>query len=159
MVFALLFIPSVTAINDVPKIKQQSKPIVVSHWKKVAGKMTPYVIQAADKTGVSPKLITAMIVVESHGHPEAVSNAGAIGPMQLMPYTAWNVLRVNPWNPEQNIMGGARYIQRLIKRYHGNRKLALAAYNAGPTMVDEDGGVPICAKQYVKEVFKIEKSI
>ena len=94
-----------------------------------------YVQIAAKKSGLPPRLIAAVIHVESRGNVDAVSSAGAIGPMQLMGSTA-KMLGVNPWNPEQNIEAGALYLAQLIKRF-GGLWLGLEAYNTGPTNVAE----------------------
>ena len=94
-----------------------------------------YVQIAAKKSGLPPRLIAAVIHVESRGNVDAVSSAGAVGLMQLTKNTA-KMLHVNPWNPKQNIVGGARYLARLIKRF-GGLWLGLEAYNTGPTNVAE----------------------
>jgi soluble lytic murein transglycosylase-like protein len=91
---------------------------------------------------VSPALVTAMIDVESHGDPSAVSAAGAAGLMQLMPATAVTYGVSNRFDPEENVSGGCRYLHDLLVRYHNNVPLALAAYNAGPGAVDASRGMP-----------------
>ncbi|MCY0908203.1 MAG: lytic transglycosylase domain-containing protein [Sulfobacillus thermotolerans] len=109
--------------------------------------------QAAASTGLSPALLQAVATVESSLNPEAVSSAGAVGVMQLMPGTAAE-LGVNPYNAEQNIMGGAEYLKSLFDSFHGNLPLAIAAYNAGPGAVDHFGGIPPYeqTQQYVQKV-------
>ncbi len=96
---------------------------------------------AAGATGVDARLIEAVARQESGLRDTAVSPAGAIGLMQLMPATA-RALGVDPRDADQNLMGGARYLGGLIRRYDGDLTLALAAYNAGPGAVDRHGGVP-----------------
>jgi soluble lytic murein transglycosylase-like protein len=96
---------------------------------------------AASATGVDARLIEAVARQESGLRDTAVSPAGAIGVMQLMPATA-RALGVDPRDADQNLMGGARYLGGLIRRYDGDLTLALAAYNAGPGAVDRHGGVP-----------------
>jgi len=91
---------------------------------------------------VSPALVTAMIGVESHGDPSAVSSSGAAGLMQLMPATAVTYGVSNRFDPEENVSGGCRYLHDLLVRYHNNVSLALAAYNAGPGAVDASRGIP-----------------
>lgn len=85
----------------------------------------------AARHGVEPDLVRAVIVAESAGNPRAVSSAGAIGLMQLMPATAAS-LGVNPWQPVENLAGGIAYLSSLLRAYGGNTRLALIAYNAGP---------------------------
>jgi soluble lytic murein transglycosylase-like protein len=96
----------------------------------------------ARATGLSPKLVSAMISVESHGDPAAVSRAGAQGLMQLMPDTATTYGVANAFDPDQNVNAGCRYMRDLLRRYHNNVSLALAAYNAGPGSVDATHGIP-----------------
>ncbi|MCY0878400.1 MAG: lytic transglycosylase domain-containing protein [Firmicutes bacterium] len=109
--------------------------------------------QAAAATGLSPALLAAVASVESGFDPNAVSSAGAIGLMQLMPETA-AALGVNPDNVLQNALGGAEYLKTLLNEFGHNLSLALAAYNAGPGAVEAYGGVPPYAQtqQYVKDV-------
>jgi soluble lytic murein transglycosylase-like protein len=110
--------------------------------------------RAAVAAGVDPQLLTAVVWTESDFVPDAVSDAGAVGLAQLMPATA-EMLGVDPNDPEQNLLGGARYLSDMIDRYDGRLDLALAAYNAGPTRVSRlwDGGseVPISGP-YVQRV-------
>jgi soluble lytic murein transglycosylase-like protein len=100
------------------------------------------VIAQARDNGLAPQLVSAMIEVESHGDPAAVSRAGAQGLMQLMPDTAATYGVLNAFDPYENVSGGCRYMHDLLRRYHNNVSLALAAYNAGPGAVDGAGGVP-----------------
>jgi soluble lytic murein transglycosylase-like protein len=93
---------------------------------------------AARETGLEPALIHAVIATESRHQPLAVSPRGARGLMQLMPATARAMRINNPDNPEQNILGGARYLRTLLDEF-GELPLALAAYNAGPTAVRNAG--------------------
>lgn len=96
--------------------------------------------QAASSAGIDPKLLAAVTWSESGFNPAAVSGAGAVGLTQLMPATAAG-LGVNPNDPAQNLLGGARYLAGQLQRF-GRLDLALAAYNAGPSAVTKAGGIP-----------------
>jgi soluble lytic murein transglycosylase-like protein len=93
---------------------------------------------AADHS-ISPALVRAVIQAESAWNIRAVSVKGAQGLMQLMPATASDLGVTDPFDPEQNIRGGVKYLRFLLDRYDGNFELALAAYNAGPGAVDRHG--------------------
>lgn len=105
---------------------------------------------------LDPALISAIIKAESDFDPDAISRAGAIGLMQLMPATAIRLDVRDPFNPEQNIAGGARYLRYLLDRFHGNLPLALAAYNAGATRVEHYNTLPPIheTRRYVKKVLR-----
>lgn len=98
--------------------------------------------KAADKYDVSIDLLKAIAKQESNFKADAVSRSGAMGVMQLMPATAKELGVTNAFDPEQNIMGGAKYISKLLDQYNGDTKLALAAYNAGSGNVRKYGGIP-----------------
>lgn len=98
--------------------------------------------EAADKYDVPVMLLKAMGKAESGFDAAAVSPAGAQGVMQLMPATAEALGVSDPFDARSNIMGGARYISNLLKKYDGDMELALAAYNAGSGNVEKYGGVP-----------------
>lgn len=97
---------------------------------------------AAEKHGVDESLITQVIAAESNFNPRAVSRKRAEGLMQLLPKTAAFYSVANIFDPAQNIDAGTRYLKDLLARYRGDLRLALAAYNAGPDMVERYGGVP-----------------
>lgn len=99
-------------------------------------------IAAAQRHGLDPNLVLAVVGVESAFQPGAVSHKGAQGLMQLMPATARELGVVNPLDPAQNLDGGTRYLRRLIALYGGDLGKALAAYNAGPGAVRRHRGVP-----------------
>lgn len=95
---------------------------------------------AARQEKIPPALLSAVVEVESSFQPGAVSKAGALGLTQLMPGTARALGVSDPFDPWQNLVGGARFLRGLIDRYPGNLSLAVAAYNAGPGAVDAAGG-------------------
>lgn len=107
--------------------------------------------------GLDPCLVNSVIEVESGFDPQALSTKGAIGLMQVMPETAQDMGINNPWDPLDNIRAGSRYLSRLLRRYDGDIALALAAYNAGPSVVDAYGGIPPYneTENYVKRVLEI----
>lgn len=98
--------------------------------------------KAAKKYNVDVDLLKAIGKAESNFNANAVSRCGAQGVMQLMPSTAASLGVTDSLDPEQNIMGGAKYISSLLKKYDGDRNLALAAYNAGSGNVAKYGGIP-----------------
>lgn len=100
------------------------------------------VAQAAGKYGLDPALVTGVIETESGFDPRAVSSAGAKGLMQLMDGTARGLGVKDPFDPMENVLGGARLLRQLLDRYRGDVRLALAAYNAGAGAVDAHGGIP-----------------
>lgn len=110
--------------------------------------------KAADKYNVPVELLKSVAKAESNFRANAVSRCGAQGIMQLMPSTAKGLGVTNSFDPEQNIMGGAKYISGLLKRYDGNTSLALAAYNAGSGNVAKYGGIPPFkeTQNYVKKI-------
>ena len=97
---------------------------------------------AAQREGLWPELLRSVMRQESGFRPCAVSSKGAIGLMQIMPDTAAQFHLKDPFDPRENLDVGARLIKELLGRYNGNLALALGAYNAGPSRVDEAGAVP-----------------
>jgi len=98
--------------------------------------------KAAATYNVPEKLIAAVIKQESNFNPTVVSHAGAQGLMQLMPKTAQYLGVTNAFDPEQNIMAGAKYLRQMLDKFDNDPSLALAAYNAGASRVTKYGGVP-----------------
>lgn len=111
---------------------------------------------AADRHGIAPDLLRAVVRAESNFDPRAVSAKGAMGLMQLMPETARELGVTRPFDIQQNVDGGARYLKRLIERYGGDLRLALTAYNAGPAAVERhEGEVPYAeTRAYVRRVLR-----
>ena len=109
---------------------------------------------AAQKHGVDERLVAGVIAAESNFDPKAVSRKRALGLMQLLPNTAAQYSVTNVFDPAQNIDAGTHYLKDLLARYRGNLRLALAAYNAGPEMVDRYGGIPPFAetRNYVRQI-------
>lgn len=110
--------------------------------------------KAAKRYDVDPALIRSVMQTESAFNPIAVSSAGAMGLMQLMPELAAEFGVTDPFDPEQNIMAGTRYLRQLLKMHDGNVRLAVASYNAGPGAVARYGAIPPFAetREYVKRV-------
>lgn len=144
---------------DCSAVKQNDKAVKVKQTPLLVQKMLPRFASAhnfnpgrllegvrgiikrvAEALKMNPKVIEAVAIAESGGSQAAVSPKGAIGVMQLMPGTARG-LGVNPYDTEENILGGTLYLKAQIEQF-GSLPLALAAYNAGPGVVQRYGGIP-----------------
>lgn len=125
---------------------QRLQEIAVAHGGEI--------LKATIGTEVSPALVLAVIGIESGGRVDAVSTAGAVGLMQLIPATADRFGVVDVWDPVQNLKGGMAYLRWLLDRFEGNLELALAGYNAGEQAVTQHGGVPPYpeTQAYVKRI-------
>jgi soluble lytic murein transglycosylase-like protein len=132
----------------------QIPPSVSGH--KAEHQYHKLIAQTASQYQIDPALIKAIIMAESGYNPKAVSKRGAKGLMQLMPDTAEALGVEDIFNPRQNISGGVQYFSRLVNRFNGDVKLALAAYNAGSRYVRNYNGVPPfkATRYYIKKVFK-----
>lgn len=115
------------------------------------------IIEAARYYALPPAFVKAVIATESAFEPTAVSTAGALGLMQLMPQTARDMQVANPLDPVANIYGGVRYLRFMANAFNGDIRLTAAAYNAGPQRVKKSGGVPNIqeTRTYVKRVLKL----
>ena len=117
------------------------------------------VFKASRKYGVDVGLIKAVIKAESNFNPQAVSTAGARGLMQLMPATARSLGVNDSFDPEQNVMGGTRFLKDMLQRYNGNVDSALAAYNWGPGNVDKrPDRLPHETREYLARVKQLYAS-
>jgi soluble lytic murein transglycosylase-like protein len=110
--------------------------------------------KAADDNGVQAALLEAVVEAESGYDPKARSHAGAMGLTQLMPSTAASLGVSNPFDPQQNLNGGAKYLAGLINRFDDLPK-AIAAYNAGPGRVERGGPLPLETTRYVRKVMDL----
>jgi soluble lytic murein transglycosylase-like protein len=158
LIFMLLFCFSSRAFSDIYRYKDENG---VWHFTNVVNdrryklyirtpretstayirKYASIISQAASRFGVAPRLIRAIIKTESDFDHRAVSNKGAKGLMQLMPKTAGDMEVNDPYDPEENIFGGTRYFSQLLTRFKDVKK-ALAAYNAGPEVVERYQDIP-----------------
>lgn len=118
------------------------------HWDKI--------VIASSRWALDPHLVEAIIWVESHASPSAISPKGAMGLMQVMPGTARHANIHAPLNPIDNLLGACRYLRELMNRYRANLTWVLAAYNAGPAAVDRFKGIPPYqeTQRYVTAVLK-----
>ncbi len=115
-----------------------------------------YLVEVAAAYTLDPMLLKAVIKAESNFDCLAVSPKGALGLMQLMPGTARDMRVSDPFDPRQNIRGGARYLRKMLTLFDGDLDLALAAYNAGPEVVKNQGGIPAFPETtaYVERVLR-----
>ncbi|MCX6155578.1 MAG: transglycosylase SLT domain-containing protein [Candidatus Kapabacteria bacterium] len=142
-------LPQQTQLQNIGKISEiKSKDFGknVENFSQVVQKrinnFDNFITNAAQKFGVPEYMIKAVITAESAGRVDAKSSAGAKGLMQLMDGTAQDMGINDPYNPQQNIEAGTRYLKEMLNSFDGDNDLALAAYNAGPGNVQKYGGVP-----------------
>lgn len=115
----------------------------------------PLIASAAAKQSLPPELVRAVMRRESGFKPCAISVKGAQGLMQLMPATAAQLHVADPFDPEQNVQAGALFLKQLLKKYNGDLRLALVAYNAGSTRADEldPSQYPAETQEYIANIF------
>lgn len=135
--------PAVVTSTSVTSIRGPAPAMRPSHGRTASppSKLLGAISDAARASDLSASLIAAIAWRESNFRASAVSRAGALGEMQLLPGTA-RQLGVDPRDSHQNVAGGAAYVRQLLQRYNGDLIKTLAAYNAGPEVVDRYGGVP-----------------
>jgi soluble lytic murein transglycosylase-like protein len=170
--FALTLAMATHALASAPNDGQKSVTrasgriaAIVSAKPNVSGKTTPRMRcplparfrtafeYASNKSGVPLSLLAAVAQEESNFEPNAVSHAGALGLLQVLPSTA-RELEIDLNSPGANVLAGARYLRRMLDRFD-SLEMALAAYNAGPTAVEKAGGPPTEeTRVYVDEIMR-----
>jgi soluble lytic murein transglycosylase-like protein len=122
-----------------------------------SGALEPIIRRHCDAHHLDPRLVRAVIQVESGYNHRARSNKGAMGLMQLMPDTAVELAVFHPYDVEENLRGGIAYLRQMIDAFQGSIEMALAAYNAGPGAVERHHGVPPYPDtvDYVKRVMAL----
>jgi soluble lytic murein transglycosylase-like protein len=144
----------------VPEVIEDTERDVFAYQiKKVEPLYNPIILEAASAHGVDFTMVKAIIMAESGYNRRSVSEHGAGGLMQLMPGTAKSLGVKDIFNPEENIYAGVRYYKSLLKRFKGDVKLALAAYNAGARNVYRYKGVPPFkeTRQYINKVLRYQR--
>ena len=133
-----------TAIATVEPLPDPPKPAAphAAQPQPNSANVNDLLVHAGAQHNIDVELLASVVKAESGFHPDAVSRTGARGLMQLMPATARTLGVNDAFQPDQNIAGGAAYLDYLLTRYHNDISLALAAYNAGPGAVDRYHGIP-----------------
>lgn len=143
-----------------PRAQGRATPIGAAVRKRLE-RFGDHIRAAAERYRIPEAMLRAVMAVESNYDPQALSEKGAMGLMQLMPATARDMYVADAWDPEQNIEGGARYLRILANQYGGDPIQVLAAYNAGPEAVRRAGGrVPNIpeTQEYVRKVVELWKA-
>ena len=150
----------ISAIETVPDPPAVGAPSLAESYPAKGGTESaplPQILATAGQAhNLDVELLASVVKAESGGNPRAKSRAGAQGLMQLMPKTAADLGVTDSYSPDQNVGGGAKYLDTLLTRYHDNLPLALAAYNAGPEAVDRWHGIPAYneTRAYVARVIR-----
>lgn len=147
---SLTNVPTDARYRRIDNVPNQLHPIMSEQ------ELAPMISRFSRQHQLHPALIRAVIKAESDFDPHAVSRAGAVGLMQLMPQTAVRLEVRDLYDPEDNIGGGTKYLRLLLDRFRGNLPLALAAYNAGEHVVDRYRALPPIdeTRQYVRKVLR-----
>jgi hypothetical protein len=142
-------IAEIVTLPEIPNASPLTKPTLPT------ASFDEMLVRAALRQGLEPEFVRSVARIESDLRQDAVSNKGAIGLMQLMPGTA-ALLGVDAHNPQDNVLGGAKFLRELLLRYNGDPELALAAYNAGPGAVQKYNGVPpyLETRKYIIRVLR-----
>ena len=155
--------PAARASRASPRRARPARSVPADRSER-AEKVAPFVRSAAAHYGLPEALVWAVMKTESSFNPTVVSDKGAQGLMQLMPFTADDMGVSDPFDPEQNIYGGARYLRILANRFEGDLVLTLSAYHAGGGAVNRVGGIPYeQTAEYVRRVlnayYKYQKTL
>jgi len=147
-------LPADTALRQ--ELRSATKAAQPLRFSEPYKRFNKLIEAAAERYGVDPALIKAVIMAESGGNPRAVSKRGARGLMQLMPGTAKALGVKDCFNPEHNINGGVKYLKDLLDYFEGDLRMVLAAYNAGITKVRRYNGIPPyrATRSYIDKVIK-----
>ena len=147
----------VLAASAIPAFAHHPKHTLASHAlpRPVPQEYVQFFIEAGKLYDIDPNLLAAQAFKESRFNPRAVSRIGAEGIMQLKPKTARSLGVTDSFDPKQNIFGGAKYLRKQLNRFNGDLTMALAAYNAGSTLVAKAG--PNATEEAVEYVATIKK--
>ena len=153
-VFVLLFVLAAAAV---PSFAHHPKHTLAAHAMPVPvpQELVPIFIEAGRQYGIDPNLLAVQAFKESRFNARAVSRIGAEGIMQLKPKTARSLGVTDSFDPRQNIFGGAKYLRKQLDRFGGDLEMALAAYNAGSTLVAKVG--PNATEEAIEYVATIKK--
>lgn len=161
---SILFTDTRLKHSDPIKVKYYGRPVAhafcAGNAERGVKRYMPYIEEMALQYDIDPEFIQAVIATESCYDHQAVSRVGAQGLMQLMPATAKELGVKNPFDPRENIAGGVRYLRQMLDTFDQDKRLAAAAYNAGPNAVKRYGGIPPYkeTRRYVEKIFKLYKS-